>query len=86
LASEARFRCAGAGIPVLGAQGAERPHGESGHSSELALDLAIDSTLKANEQLLVEHGGDPLKRRKLRDVGALLKPRNRDGQPTGLRF
>jgi hypothetical protein len=50
---------------------------KSGHSRKLPLDLAVHRALKAHEQLLVEHGSDPLKRRQLRYVGPLLKPRNR---------
>jgi hypothetical protein len=43
---------------------------------ELALDLAIHRALEAHKQLLIEHRSDPLERRQLRDVRALLKSRD----------
>jgi hypothetical protein len=49
----------------------------SRHRGELALDLAIDRTLEADEQLLVEHGRDSLQRGQLRNLRALLQPRDR---------
>ena len=44
---------------------------------ELALDLTVHSALKANEQLLVQDGGDALEGRQLRDVASLLESRDR---------
>jgi hypothetical protein len=54
--------------------GSPSPIGGSGYSGELPLDLAIHGSLKADEQLLIQHGGDPLQGRQLRDVRALLEP------------
>jgi|HubBroStandDraft_4_1064222.scaffolds.fasta_scaffold12391_4 hypothetical protein len=49
---------------------------DSGHSRELALDLAIHRPLKAHQQLLVQHSCNPLKRRQLRYMGSLLQSRD----------
>src|SRR5215831_13179068 len=46
----------------------------SGDGSELSFNLSVNGALKANQQLLVQHGSDPLERRQLRDMGPLLKP------------
>jgi hypothetical protein len=52
------------------------PRSGSGYGGELPLDFTIHGALKADEQILVQYGGDPLQGRQLRDMCALLKPRH----------
>jgi hypothetical protein len=57
--------------------GSPSPIGGSGYSGELPLNLTVHGALKADEQLLIQHGSDPLQGRQLRDMRALLEPRHR---------
>jgi hypothetical protein len=50
--------------------GSPSPNRGSGYSGELSLNLTIHGALKADEQLLVQHSGDPLRGRQLRDMRA----------------
>ncbi len=53
------------------------PIGGSGYGGEPPLNLTVHGALKTDEQLLVQHGGDPLQGRQLRDMRAPLEPRHR---------
>jgi hypothetical protein len=45
-----------------------------GHCGELALGLAVHGALEAHKQLLVEHCGDALERRQLRESRKTSSP------------
>ena len=46
------------------------------HRGKLTLYLTVNRALEAHQQLLIEHGSDPLQRRQLRDVCALPMPKD----------
>src|SRR6185312_2958357 len=55
----------------------------SRNGGEVALDLAVDVALKADEQLLVEHRGDFLQRGEIGRVRAAFQPRDRGVRRSG---